>query len=304
MTLNPQAAAFIELAASAPPLSDDPIERLRLGSAAMSARLADPEQVASIADIRIPASSGGLPARIYTPETTGSLAIVLYHGGGWVLGDLDMVDTLATRLANAAAAVVVSVDYRLAPEHRFPAAVDDAEEAYAWIAAHRAELGIGGAGLVVAGDSAGGNLAAVVAASTRDPWARPVGQVLFYPVTDHDFDRASYRENAEGYYLSAAGMRFFWDAYVPDPSAREDPRVSPLRASSFAHLPPSLVVTAEYDPLRDEGVAYAERLAADGVPVEAYTYPGQIHSFVTRIGFIDDAADAVRRAAAFVRGLA
>jgi len=300
MALDPQAAAFIELAAAAPPLSEDPIEQLRLGSAAMARRLADPRPVDSIEAIDIPTSAGSVAARVYRPGEDVEDVVVYFHGGGWVLGDLDMVETLCTALAVETPAVVVSVDYRLAPEHPFPAAADDAEDAFAWIVAHLDALGLAGSRVSVAGDSAGANLAAVVAASDRDFASRPASQMLFYPVTDHDFENESYRQNGEGYYLSSAGMRKFWELYAPEESKRDDPRASPLRAQGFARLPRTLVITAEYDPLRDEGVAYARRLEEAGVEVESTIYPGQIHSFVTRLGFIDAAADAVRQAAAFL----
>jgi acetyl esterase len=262
------------------------------------------EAVAQVEDRTIPGPDGAIPVRIYVPESAGTQppAVAFFHGGGWVIGSLDTHDNTCRALANRAAAVVVSVDYRLAPEHRFPAAAEDCYAAARWIAERGAELGVDGRRLAVAGDSAGGNLAAVVSLMARDrngPSLRHQG--LIYPVTDPDFDRASYLENAEGYLLTRAGMQWFWDHYVPDAARRDDPWVSPLRAEKLEGVAPATVVTAEYDPLRDEGEAYAERLRDAGVPTTLTRYDGQIHGFVGLFEVFDQGKAALAQVAQALR---
>jgi acetyl esterase len=229
---------------------------------------------------------------------------VFYHGGGWVIGDLEVADRPCRSLCAGAGCVVVSVDYRLAPEHRFPAAADDAYAAAQWVSAHAADLGADPARLAVGGDSAGGNLTAVVALMARDQGGPPIAfQLLIYPVAGCDLDTVSYRDNAEGYLLTRAAMEWFWGHYIPDEAARRHPYASPLSAENLAGLPPAFVVTAEYDPLRDEGEAYAERLRRAGVPVTLKRYAGMIHGFFQLAGVLDqgrqvltDASSALREA--------
>jgi acetyl esterase len=254
------------------------------------------ESVAAIEALRLPGPAGEVPARLYVPEgaaaTSGGL--LYFHGGGWVIGSPDTHENLCKALANRSGARVLSVDYRLAPEHRWPAAADDCYAVTCHVAEHGAALGIDGARLAVAGDSAGGNLAAVVALLARERGGpRLRHQVLIYPVTDHDFERPSYRENGADYFLTTDAMRWFWDHYVPDRADRDDWRAAPLRAEKLAGLPPATVLTAEYDPLRDEGEAYAARLREAGVPTALSRYDGQIHGFVSML----DLLDAGRRAA-------
>jgi acetyl esterase len=237
-----------------------------------------------------------VPLRIYRPLSADGrrpLAAVVYlHGGGWVTCDLDTHDRLCRTLANRSGAAVIAVDYRRAPEHPFPAAVDDGLAALDWTRAHAADLGVDLARLAVAGDSAGGNLAAVIARRDRDGGGAPplALQVLLLPVTDAAMDTPSYTENADGFYLTHAAMRWYWDHYLggADPL---HPDASPLRASDLRGLPPALVVTAEYDPLRDEGEAYAERLRTAGVRVRFRRYEGMVHGFI-RWGAAVDAATA------------
>ena len=205
--------------------------------------------------------------------------IVYYHGGGWVLGALDQFDALARRLAERTGCAVVLVDYRLAPEHRYPTAVEDALTALHWTAANLEEIAGSAVPLIVAGDSAGGCLAAVVAQRSREAGPEIALQVLVYPVTDCDLDRASYLEPENQLLVSRDTMAWFWDHYAPDPSVRTSPDASPLRARTLAGLPPAVVLTAEYDVLRDEGEAYAQRLAQDGVRVEHERFDGQMHGF-------------------------
>jgi acetyl esterase len=234
--------------------------------------------------------------RLYVPEgaATPSPALVYFHGGGWVIGSLETHENLCKALANRSGARVVAVDYRLAPEHGWPAAAEDCYAVSCHMAEHGAAHGIDGARLAVGGDSAGGNLAAVVALLARERGGpRLRHQVLIYPVTDHDFERPSYRENGSDYFLTTDAMRWFWDHYVPDRGQRNHWSAAPLRAEKLAGLPPATVITAEYDPLRDEGEAYAERLREAGVPVTCSRYDGQIHGFVSML----DLLDAGRRAA-------
>jgi acetyl esterase len=234
----------------------------------------------------------GVPARSFRPEGGATAGVVLYyHGGGWVLGELDATDAVASRLATQTGAEVISVDYRLAPEHAFPAAADDAYTALLWAAEHRP-----GEPLAVTGDSAGGNLAAVVALMSRERGGPEIAfQALVYPVTDHDpAAYPSHAENGGGQYsLGTADMEWFYDHYVPDRGARHDPLVSPMRAADLAGLPPAQVIVAGYDPLRDEGIAYAERLRDAGVPVELINHEGMIHGFFGMVGILDDAEVAI-----------
>ncbi len=250
-------------------------------------------EVGSVRDGTLPGAAGPLPYRRYQPPTPGPHPIVVYfHGGGWVLGDLESDDPFCRDLCARTDAVVVSVNYRHAPEARFPAAVDDGFAAVQWIAAHAADLGGIEGRLAVCGWSAGGNVAAVACQLARDAGAPAIaGQVLITPVTDCDLGRPSYVENGDGYLLTTAMMRWFWDHYA-DPADRSDPKASPLRAADLSRLPPALVVTAEFDPLRDEGAAYADAMAAAGVAVEHLSCRGQIHTSVPAVDVILSAAEA------------
>jgi acetyl esterase/lipase len=249
--------------------------------------------VEAVEDGALPGAAGPLAYRLYRPAGAGPHPIVVYfHGGGWVLGDLDSDDPFCRDLWVRSDAIVVSVNYRHAPEARFPAAVDDGFAAVRWIAAHASALGGEPGRLAVAGWSAGGNIAAVVCQMARDAGGpRIVGQVLVNPVTDCDFTRASYVANGDGYLLTAAMMRWFWDQYA-DVADRRDPKASPLRARNLSGLPPAVVVTSEFDPLRDEGAAYAAALAAAGVEAHHLACRGQIHTSVPAVGIILSAANA------------
>jgi acetyl esterase/lipase len=285
-----------------PGLSSLPVEQARAALALMGAGRADAvEDVARIEDVEIPGPAGAIPARAYVPATAGTPPVVVYyHGGGWVLGGLDSYDGTCRALANASGAAVVSIDYRLAPEHPFPAAVDDAWAALEWVAANAAELGADPARLAVAGDSAGGNLAAVVALQARDGGSPPLrGQLLVYPVTDATMSHPSIEENASGYFLTKADMEWFYGHYAPD--RPDDWRLSPLAAPDLAGVAPALVLTAEYDPLRDEGEAYARRLADAGVPVDLVRKDGLIHGFFGMVADVDQARDAMDQAGAALR---
>jgi acetyl esterase len=288
-------------AAGAPPLWELSHDEARAGVDANAAIIPAGPELESVRDIVIPSQAGGMTARVYSPSASAPGLVVYYHGGGWVVGSLDGWDSSVRALAVASGCDVVSVDYRLAPEHVFPAAADDAYDALVWAAS---DSGLaGGRPIVVAGDSAGGNLAAVSALRARDSGGPAIAlQVLVYPVTDCDLNRRSYQEyNGDELILNRRDMAWFWDHYAPDPAARVNPYASPLRATSLADLPPAFIVTAEHDPLRDEGFAYADRLRAARVPVEHRHYGSQIHAFFTFTGLLDDADKAVSEAGSAIR---
>lgn len=276
----------------------------RQAFSAMAALDGDPVAVAHVEDLRIAGPHGDIALRLYRPETAPATSpVVLYfHGGGWVIGGLDTHDGTCRRLAREAGCAVVSVDYRLAPEHPYPAAPEDCFAALRFVSASARELGLDPEHIIVAGDSAGGNLAAVVALMARDRGGPRVSfQLLIYPVTDVGCDTASMRENAEGYFLTRAAMRWFWRNYLGRDGAEAEAYHSPLSAESLENLPPAFVITAEFDPLRDEGEAYARRLADSGVSVRLRRYDGMIHGFVTMAGVLPQGAAAIREAAATLR---
>lgn len=256
-----------------------------------------------VRELRVAGAEGELDARLYRAQDRQDLPLlVFFHGGGFVMGTLDTHDNLCRALASQTGAVVVSVAYRLAPEARFPAAPLDCYAATCWLVAHAHELGVDGSRLALAGDSAGGNLALAVshlAAQRQGPTIRH--QCLFYPVTDAACDSASYRDFAEGYFLTAAMMGWFWQLYGAGESLIEDPLASPLRAPDLSGMPPTTVITAEFDPLRDEGEALATRLQAAGVPVQVQRCEGMIHGFISMAPFVDRGAEVLAHAATHVR---
>lgn len=262
-----------------------------------------PEPVAAVAERTIPGTGGPLNARVFTPPGSGPHPVLLYfHGGGWVIGNRDTHDDQARALCARGGALVVSVDYRLAPEHPFPAALDDARAATAWVVDHAEELGGDPQRVAVAGDSAGANLAAAVCLAARDAGGpRLALQVLIYPVVDATLAQPSVAELALGYGLTLSTMRWFVDQYLPDPSARLDPLASPLAAPDLSGLPPAVVVTAGYDLLRDQGDAYAARLRAAGGEVVLRRHPGLVHGFLGMAPQVDAAAAAVDLLCADVR---
>jgi acetyl esterase len=238
-----------------------------------------------IEDIAIPGPAGPIGARLYDAAGAGAPprpVVAYFHGGGWVQGDLETHHGLCARLAERGRAIVVSVDYRLAPEHKFPAAVLDCEAAYRWLRAHARELGGDPARVAVAGDSAGGNLSAVVSQlAARAGQPVPSCQVLIYPAVDFELDTLSHRELEEGHVIPRERILWYAEQYLRGEADRKDLRASPLRSGDFRGQPPAMIVTAGFDPLRDEGLAYAERLRAAGVDVVYREYPGQIHAFVS-----------------------
>jgi acetyl esterase len=273
---------------------------MRDGYAGLVAMTAgEPEAVFAIDDV----DADGVPARVYRPSPEPDLPVVVFfHGGGWTIGTVDQYDPVTRQIANATDAIVVSVDYRLAPEHAFPAAIDDCWRALVWTAKNASSLGGDGARLAVMGDSAGGNLSAVCALLARDAGAPQLAmQVLVYPVVDCDFDTPSYHENGNGCFLTEADMRWFFSCYAGDGEARADWRVSPLRAPDLRGVAPAVVVTGEFDPLRDEGRAYAKALAQAGVPVVSHEYEGMIHGFFGLSTAFDASRDALQRVGAELR---
>jgi acetyl esterase len=271
------------VAADAPPLEHTTPEMSRQAYAGLAAVAGPGPDVAVVYDRTINGQAASIPIRVYRPvdDDTFTGAVMFFHGGGFVIGDLDTHDAVCRELCVGTGCTVIAVDYRLAPEHRFPAAVEDCWDATRWVVDHADELHIDPARLVVAGDSAGGNLAAVIALLARQHGGPDLAlQVLVYPAVDGaDGGWQSRVDNAEGYLLTAAQMDWFVDHYVPSVTLRNDWRVAPLRAASHDGLAPALVITAEFDPLRDEGAAYAAALQASGVPVQHSLYDGAIHVF-------------------------
>lgn len=256
--------------------------------------------VASIEEMKIPGPGGEIGVRVYRPGKQGPLpALVFYHGGGWVVGSLDTSDNQCRMLSNRASAAVVSVDYRLAPEHPFPAALEDSYTALEWVSRNAESLGVDPSHIAVGGGSAGGNLAAAVALMARDRGGPRIAyQVMIYPATNLvDFSTASHRSFAEGYGLTGEHVEFFRDSYLPEAADRKSPYASPLLAESLKGLPPAIVITAGFDVLRDEGIAYAERLEAVGVPTVRAHYPSMIHGFVSMDRVFGEAEEAIDEAA-------
>ncbi len=259
---------------------------------------AEPPEVAEVSELTAPGSHGPIPVRGYRPKgaAAGALlpALIYYHGGGWTIGDLDTHDVLCREIANAAGCTVFSVDYRMGPEHKFPAAVDDAFAALKWVAAQAGPLAIDAQRLAVGGDSAGGNLAAVVSLLARDGGGPALRlQLLIYPATDLRGKTPSYTRNGAGYLLTSEVMAYFNRCYLTGEADKADWRASPLLADDLSRLPPALVLTAGYDPLVDEGDQYAQRLRAAGVSVEYRCFDGQIHGFITMGKVLDQANEAV-----------
>jgi acetyl esterase len=311
MPLEPEIARVLELMAGfgGSGLSAATPEQARKHFRFLTVDLRDPAQLAPVRsadDVVLTGPAGELPARVYRPEADGAVpTIVFLHGGGFVLGDLDTHDDHCRLLCAELDAVVLSVDYRLAPEHPFPAAYEDCLAATRWAGDHLDELGGDVERLVVAGDSAGGNLSAAVALACRDDGPRLAAQLLLYPGVDFtdSGEHPSRVTNGEGLFLTAEDMRWFGGHYVPDEAQRADPRASVLLAQDLSGLPPALVATAEFDPLRDEGEAYAAALAQAGVEVALQRYDGLIHGFFGLGPVSPGSAAAVREITAALRDL-
>jgi acetyl esterase len=303
MTLHPEAVAFLEGVheAEGPPMYEASPAEGREMARGLVGLIGDGPAVDVVEDLTIPVAGAEIAARRYAPAGAHG-TIVWLHGGGWVLDGIELTDAMCRILANAAAAQVVSVDYRVAPEHPYPTPVDDCFEALRFTAAQLA----GSGPLIVGGDSAGGNMAAVCAVRARDRGGPALaGQILVYPVTDHDFTTPSYRlHGADDFLLlEGRGMRWFWGHYAPDLASRDDADASPLRTPDLAGVAPAIVVIAEYDPLRDEGLAYAERLRAAGVPVSLRHYEDMPHAFFTFVNLFTTGNTAVEEVGAQAREL-
>ena len=298
--LDPKVKVILEQmeAAGNPPMSLLTPEEVR-ASLDLTELAGVPEEVGKVEDRLIPGPEGEIPVRIYTPQGQGPFPVlVFFHGGGWVIGNLDTVDVPCRLLTNRADCIVVSVDYRLAPEHKFPAAINDAYAAVCWVVDHASSIQADPSRVAVGGDSAGGNLAAVVTLMARDKCGPSIRfQMLIYPVTNHSYHTDSYRDNADGYYLTKDTMVWFWNHYLPHEDTGKHPYASPLLADNLSGLPPALVITAEFDPLRDEGESYAERLRLAGVPVVATRYNGMIHAFFWMPGVLNQGKVAIEQAA-------
>ncbi|GAA2361557.1 alpha/beta hydrolase [Saccharopolyspora halophila] len=308
MPLHPDAQALIsQVREHFPDLGGEVTDAATARRIMAEGAAARPQQeVADVEDREIPGSAGvRVPVRVYWPFGRAAEprpVVVYFHGGGWVLGDLDSHDGVARAMANEVGAIVVSVDYRLAPEHRYPAAVEDAYSATVWAAENAASLGGDPARLAVAGDSAGGNLAAVAALLCVERGTPGLAfQLLIYPVTDHDFDTRSYLESDADCVLTRRHMMWFWDQYAPDRELREHPHAAPLRADDLTGLPPAHVLTVGMDPLCDEGRAYAERLRASGVPTSAQHCDGLFHGFLPGAELMPVAWEAVTEMYAVLR---
>lgn len=305
MPVDPQVQVYLDQMASLnmPQLSSMTPEVIRQQIAQELAMFGEGEPVAHVENRTIPGPAGEIPVRIYTPEGSGPFPVlVFFHGGGWVICTLDTHDGQCRSLTNGAGCVVVSVDYRLAPEHKFPAAPEDCYAATKWVAEHAAEINGDASRLAIGGDSAGGNLTAVVAQMARDRGGpRLVFQLMIYPATDFTAQTASMRENSKGYELSEDDMNWFSGHYLNSKEDKFNPLASPARAKDLSNLPPALIITAEYDPLRDEGEEYGRLLQAAGVPTKISRYDGMIHGFFGMSAMFDKARVAVDEASQALR---
>jgi acetyl esterase len=308
MTLDPIMKAFLDQLYAQPGLKMyelPPAQAREMFVGLM--QLAGPQNVpiGKVANLLAPGPGGEIPLRVYTPVGAGDgplPTLVFFHGGGFVIGDLDTHDGLCRLIANDANVRVVAVDYRLAPEHKFPAAVDDAYAALTWVAANAEKLGVDASRLAVGGDSAGGNLTAVIAQMAKQKGVPKLAfQLLLFPATHIGSDTQSMRTNAEGYFLDRPTIDWFFGNYMGKGTDNSDLRLSPLLAKEFSGLPPAYLMTASYDPLHDEGIAYAEKLRAAGVPVTIADYPGFVHDFIYLQAVLPQAPEALRAASMALR---
>lgn len=300
MTVNPQVQVLLDMMAQGPQLDLETATVADFRSMYDQSMLAaNPVPMARVEDVSMELDGRTIGARLYVPDGAGEMPplVVYFHGGGWVIGTLDTHDGTCRRLARACGAAVLSVDYRLAPEHRYPAAPMDCFDATRWAIANAEGLGVDGSRIAVAGDSAGGNLAAAVAVMARDHGVPLRHQSLIYPVTDYDLTLPSYAANGGGeYFLATETMRWFWNQYLGGRAREDAPLAVVLQIEDIEGVAPATVITAQYDPLRDEGVAYAEKLAAAGVAVDAAIAPGMIHGFFSMSEMVPDADAWIDRA--------
>ena len=302
MPLDPQAQAYLDRMGELgiPGIGELPAEEARAVQDEAAATLFGPVPDVACEDSSLPGPAGEIPVRVYRQSAEPAPVLVYFHGGGWVLGSLNTHHGVCATLAELSGCVVCSVDYRMAPEHRFPAAVEDAWAVTRWVVEHAAEVSGRPGALALGGDSAGGNLAAVCARKARDADLPIALQLLVYPVTDADLETPTYREFADGYFLTRYSMQWFWDHYLPE-GDRFRPDASPLRADDLSGIAPALVITAEFDPLRDEGEAYARRLEEAGVPVTLSRYDGMIHGFFRMPAVMDKANEALAESASALK---
>ena len=307
-SLHPTLVAMLQKSAHLPPITAVPVATIR-ASDATRYKVGVPPDVVAATENRVIAGPGGdIRIRIYRPDAAaetdaGHAVTVFFHGSGFVICNLESHDDMCRQICRRAGTVVVSVDYRLAPEHKFPAAPDDCLAATRWVAEHAHEFGGDATRMAVAGDSAGGTMAAVTALRLRDEGGPAIkAQLLMYPVTDHtSIQRPSYEERVTGYGLTRDAMVWFWNHYLTEPSQGAHPHASPMRAASLAGLPPAYVLTGEYDPLRDEGEAFAHRLRGAGVPVQLIRYPDMNHGFLFWVGHIEGSTTAMNAACAWLK---
>ena len=288
--------------AGGPDISEQTPEEARAAIANFAAMQAGAPEPARVEDRTVPGPAGDIPVRVYAAEGDNLPVVMYFHGGGWVLGDIDSHDgTCKQLLAELGDAVVVSVHYRLAPEDKYPAAADDCYAAAAWVAENGGEIGADGSRMAVCGDSAGGNLSAVVSQMARDKGGPAIAaQVLHVPVTDHNYSYPSYTENAEGMLLTRASMVWFWDHYLPNADAGQEAYASPIKAADLSGLAPALIQTAEFDPLRDEGEAYGAAIEAAGGDVTVHRYDGVVHDPFMMFAIIPTGIECLKEAAAFI----
>ena len=303
MPLDPQAQFVLDQleALGDPPLeTQEPTE----GRALRDSRPRPPgPDVAAVDDFTVPGPEGEIPVRVFSPGGPGPFPVLMwFHGGGWVIGNIEMSDSTCRRLTNEAGCVVVSVEYQLAPEAKFPAGPEDCYAATRWVAANGDRINTDASRIAVGGDSAGGNLAAVVALMCRDRGGPSlVHQLLVYPVIERNFETSSYQDNKEGYLLSKGMMEWFWGHYLGDESEAEEPYAAPIKAKDLSGLPAAHVITAEFDPLRDEGETYAQRLMEAGVPTRCERYDGMIHGFFGMSTVVDKSKTAIAEASKELR---
>ena len=304
MPLHPQVKVVLDLMAKAgPPMHHLSPQQAREQILAMRANKGDIEPVGKVEDRTIKGPGGDIPLRIYTPNGRGPFPLLVYfHGGGWVVGSIETVDASCRSLTNLANCITVSVDYRLAPEHKFPAAPDDCYTATTWTALNAASIHGDPKRIAIGGESAGANLAAAVALMAQERGTPSIAlQLLLYPVMDYACNTPSCRENAEGYFLTTEMMRWFWNHYLRNEADGENPLASPLRAKRLQSLAPATIYTAEFDPLRDEGAEYAKKLHEAGIPVEYKCYDGLIHGFMGMAKAVEPAGKALQEAATALR---
>ena len=296
MAIAPEIAAFLKRteALNLPQVWEAPISVIRRNTQGRTVTSGPVEDIYEISNRFIPGPTSDLPIRIYRPTTeTDAPAIVYFHGGGWVLNFLDIYDASLARLANQSGAVIISVAYQKSPEHPFPVPFDDCYETLLWVIANSAELGINPEKIGVAGDSAGGNLASAVAIKARDNSVSLAFQILIYPCNDRNFETDSYRNNSTGYGLSTQAMQWFWDQYLQGDEHDANPYAAPMQATSFKGLAPAIIMTAEYDPLLNDGEKYASLLERAGVSVLYKCYEGMIHGFFSNMAVTPTAQEAI-----------